>query len=180
MPRKFPTYTTGPGGVLNKPKDVIVGPGDPPPNFVTATTSLSEWIWYWASAKVYNDPKDPRQVPYWGGEKWGYQVAQQGGRQVMFGAVVDFIYYLPGQTIGIRIQTARFHEEAGPTKRMTDQAQRMYLSRWITIMDVYEQDYIADRTGEAACRLLVQTLGGRKRFRPSAIGTYRQVRALTI
>lgn len=178
--RRTPIYSRGPGNLLNKPKDLVIGPGDPPPGFVTATTSLSEWVWYWASSKVYNDPKDPRQPPYWGGEKWGYQIAQAGGRSVLFGAVVDFVYYLPGRTVGLRVQTARFHEEAGPEKRLTDAVQRMNLSRWMTVLDVYEQDFLADRTGQAACALLVKTLGGRKNFRPSAIGTYRQVRPASI
>jgi hypothetical protein len=166
--------------MLNKEATYLSGPGDAPAGFVQASTSYTEWMWYWASAKVYKDPDDPRMPPYWGGADWGYQLAQQGGRQQLMGAVVDFIYYMPAEVVGIRIQTARYHEEAGPRQHAFDTNQSERLSRFITVLDVYEQDFIADISGESACRLLVETLGGRKRIKPSAVGTYRRVRSRSI
>jgi len=176
----FPISTTGPYRILNQKVDYITGPGEPPPLFVTATTSTTEWIWYWASAKIYNDPRDPMQPPFFGGADWGYQIPSEGGRRNPLGAVVDFIYYNPGETVGIRIQTDRFHESAGPLQQAYDRNQKMQLSKWLTVRDVFEQDFIQDRTGEAACRLLVETLGGRKRIQPSRSGTYRRVQAGSI
>lgn len=175
QPRGFPLYTTGPQGITNKPPDYQYGPGDPPPGFVTATTSATEWVWYWASAKVYNDPKDPRRPPFFGGLDWGFQLGEGEGIRGP-ATIFDFIYYLPGEELGVRIQTDRYHESAGPAQKAIDRNIRQNLSRWMTIRDVYEQDFIGDPSGEAACRLVVQTLGGRDRINPSASGTYRRVR----
>ena len=164
------------------PERLSIGPGEPPPGFVTATTSASEWIAYWASSRVFHDPPDPRKPPYFGGLHWGYQKALDGGRREQGGAVIDYIYWLPGETIGVRLQTARFHDAAGPEKEALDRAQLLSLS-WIwgvTIKDLDEQEIIADRTGEAAIRRLVELLGGRERINPGVAGTYRAVRANSI
>jgi hypothetical protein len=177
--RPYSLYTLGPQGVGDAP-DFSIGPGEPPPGFVSATTSSTEWIWYWASAKVYNDPDDPRRQPYWGGQQWGYQIAGTGGRMANFGSVIDFIYYMPSATVGIRIQTKRYHEETTPSQKAYDIAQRNSLARFITIVDVYEQDFIADRTGEAACRRLVDALGGKRRMAPGKFGFSRRVRPYSI
>ena len=164
------------------PTRLSIGPGEPPPGFVTATTSASEWIAYWASAVVFHDPPDPRRPPDFGGRDWGYQKSLDGGRREQGGAVIDYIYWLPGETIGMRLQTARFHDAAGPEKEAMDRAQLVALSwQWgITIKDLDEQDIIADRTGEAAVRRLVELLGGRERINPGVAGTYRPVRANSI
>lgn len=173
-----PLYTLGPGGIGKKGQK-HVGPEDPPPGFVTATTSFPEWILYWASSKVFNDPPDPRQPPYFGGKSWGYQLGEgeQGGA---FGAVVDFVYYLPAQIVGVRLMGARYHEAGNPEQKLFDVLQRNNLARYIHVVDIYEQDFIADRTGAAACRRLVEALGGRRRISPAARGEFRKVRAYSI
>lgn len=177
MPRKqFSRGTTGPGGLLNTKRTYTVGPGEPPPGFVGATTSKTEWLIYWASAKVFNDPKDPRQPPYWGGQAWGYQIAANGGRRTPGGSVVDFVYYLPGEVVGLRVQTYRFHDVAGPGVRAYDRAQAASLARWMTIRDIYEQEFIGDRSGESACRRIVEVLGGKRRISPVSSGSVRRVR----
>ena len=177
--RPYSLYTLGPQGIGDSP-EYNIGPGEPPAGFVSATTSSTEWIWYWASAKVYNDPRDPRQAPYWGGSQWGYQIAGTGGRTAAFGSVVDFIYYMPSATVGIRIQTKRYHEETTAQQKAYDITQRNMLARYLTIVDVYEQDFIADRTGEAACRRLVEALGGKRRMSPGKFGFSRRVRPYSI
>ena len=171
--RGFNLSSTGPHGLLNKDVTYVFGPGEPPPNFVSPTTSPAAWVWYWASAKVYEDPEDPRLPPFRGGADWEFLA---GGRRNRLGAAADFIYYNPGETIGIRVQTDRFHESAGPVQQAFDKAQLMQLSKWMTMRNVYEQAFIGDRTGEAACRMLVRTLGGRKNIQPSRAGTYRRAR----
>ena len=186
MPRLggIPQTLKGPKGLrlTVQPERRSIGPGEPPPGFVIATTSASEWIAYWASAQVFNDPLDPRKPPYFGGRDWGYQKSLDGGRKQQGGAVIDYIYWLPGETVGVRLQTSRFHDAAGPVKEAMDRAQLVSLSwQWgITIKDLDEQDIIADRTGEAAVRRLVELLGGRERINPGVAGTYRQVRAQSI
>lgn len=177
-PKPFALYSLGPNRT-GAPSTKVIGPGEPPPGFVSATTSASEWVWYWASAKVYNDPPDPRQQPYFGGQDWGYQIGEDAKKSGI-GAVVDFVYYTPGDTIGVRIQTDRYHEATTPQQKAFDLAQRNALARWLTLQDVYEQDFIQDRTGEAACRLVVQTLGGRKNISPGRAGTRRRPRLYQI
>ena len=162
-----------------EPERLSIGPGLPPPGFVSATTSAPEWVVYWASAKIFHDPVDPRKPPFFGGRDWGYQKDLQGGRKTEGGAVIDYIYWLPGTTVGVRLQTARFHDAASPQKEASDRAQLVALS-WligVTIKDLDEQDIIADRTGEAAIRRLVELLGGRSQINPGVAGTYRVVRA---
>lgn len=148
------------------------GPGEPPPGFVSPTTSASEWVEYWALSKVFNDPRDPRVPPFFGGRDWGYQLDYQGGRHVPGGAVVDFVVYLPGEIVGIRLQTDRFHLTAGPVKNAYDDAQRQSLSRFMRIIDLYEGDVIRDTSGEGAVRLTVEALGGRERINPQRAGTF--------
>lgn len=175
--RRVPVTGTGPRdlGLQRKP-DRQTGPGEPPPGFVRATTSLSEWWVYWALAKFFDDPRDPRQPPFFGGRDWGYQIAAQGGRKEPGGAVVDFVVYLIGETVGIRLQTDRFHLAAGPEKQAYDEAQARNLSRQMTVKDLYEQDYIGDKSGESVVRIIADTIGGRGRVNPLRSGTYRSVR----
>ncbi len=158
-------------GLQRDPK-VQGGPGDPPPGFNGPTTSTHEWVWYWASRKLLDPETDPRQPPFFGGRGWDYQRPDhQFGILV---AVVDFTYFLPGQTIGVRIQTPFFHR--GVEKDAYDAAQERSISRFITVRDVYSQDFVGDKTGQAAVRLLVDTLGGRLRLNPMQTSSFIPVR----
>lgn len=169
---------TGPRALgLQRKPDRQTGPGEPPPGFVAATTSRSEWVSYWALAKAFNDPIDPRRPPFFGGRDWAYQIAIEGGRREPGGAIVDFIIYLSGEMLGIRLQSERFHIVAGPEKQAYDEAQARNLSRFMTVRDVYEQDIIGDRTGQAAVKVMIDAIGGRGRMNPIRGGTYRRVRA---
>lgn len=175
--RRDPVTSTGPR-VLQLQKDPTrqIGPGDPPPGFISATTSKSEWWAYWGLAKYFQDPRDPRVPPFFGGALWGYQIALQGGRREPGGAVVDFLVWLPGETIGIRLQTTRFHIMTGPEKQAYDEAQFSNLSRFLTVKDIYEEQFIGDASGEAICRIIADTVGGRARWSPIRSGTARSVR----
>jgi hypothetical protein len=177
--RTFTVFSTGPRllGLARDPK-LLSGPGEPPPGFVGPTTSRSEWILYWALAKVFNDPINPRLPPFHGGEDWSYQTSVEGGRRERGGAVVDFVIYLPGQKIGLRLQTERFHVFAGPGKQSYDAVQERNLSRYMTIKDLYEQDLgLDDRTGRTAVARVVDLLGGRRRIDPVTTQRARRVRA---
>ena len=147
---------------LNRPVERRGGPGAPPPGFVTATTSAEEWVGYWALAKAMQDPDSAhvRNPPFWGGLDWGYQI----GDRVIGSAVIDYIVYLPGETVGIRLVTEYFHGEAGPQKNAFDEAQLLSLSRSFTIKDWYSQDFIEDASGESAVQSIIELLGGRTRL----------------
>src|SRR5215203_853517 len=53
----------------------------PPPDFVTAHTSLTEWMCFYALYLLTGLPKDPFHRPYIGGlPLWTYQKEEAGGR----------------------------------------------------------------------------------------------------
>jgi hypothetical protein len=126
------------------------GPGEPPPGFVTPTTSATEWYVYWALAKIYEDPLDPRQGPFFGRKlKWGYQIGLDGGRSAG-GAVVDFLIdEVPsGKRLGIRVVTQYFHLGQGSGKIAQDETQKANLMKYIDVYDLYDTEVLDDRTGE--------------------------------
>lgn len=175
--RHAPVTKTGPEhlGLTRKPR-ILSGPGTPPDGFVRPGTSAHEWPWYWASKRVFDPDDDPRRPPFDGGRGWDYQRPEHQFLRLV--TRVDFIYFLPSGMIGVRIQTPFFHR--GPEKTAFDDAQARNLSRFMLVKDVYSQDFIQDRSGEAAVRLLVDTLGGRVRLDPMRTGTYYPARPLTL
>ena len=64
--RRHPMRFTGPRDLrLQSDPQVVGGPGEPPEGFVTAHTSRTEWVWFWASAKVLKDPREfPKDVEF--------------------------------------------------------------------------------------------------------------------
>jgi hypothetical protein len=180
--RRIPRENRGPKELRLwvEPERQSVGPGDPPGGFVTGTTSASEWPPYWALAKIFNDPPDPRQPPFQGGQVWGYQVSLDGGRSTRGGSVADYVVWLPSQPVVIRLVTERFHLATNALKKAADRRQAMNLERFARVADLYEQDIIADQTGEAVIRHIVELLGGRERINPATAGTFRRVRPNTI
>ncbi len=145
----------------NKQPLVTGGFGDPPAGFILASTSISEWMVYWALAKIYGQPKDPRQGPFIGFPGvWGYQVPAMGGRAVG-GAVVDFIVFdtASGIPIGIRIQTELWHLFTANRKQATDLLQRQRLSENMTVIDVYDYQYTGDKTGQQVIQVMKTAIG---------------------
>lgn len=117
---------------------------------------------YWAIGTAFEDP-DPDHIripPFFGGLDWGYQI---GDREIG-GGVVDFVVYLPGEILGIRLVTEYFHAGAGPAKESADLSQVLSLSRFMTVLDWYAQDFIEDSTGEAAVGSFIELIGGRSRM----------------
>lgn len=139
------------------------GPGKPPAGFVSATTSAEEWIPYWALGTVFQDPdrEHIRIPPFFGGLEWGYQI----GDRELGGAVVDYVVYLPGEIVGIRLVTD-FHigNLSNPTKEASDVTQVLSLGRWMTVKDLNSQDVIEDESGAAAVSTIIDLLGGRDRL----------------
>ena len=179
--RRIPRELRGPKELrLWVEPERVVGPGEPPPGFVIGTTSASEWPPYWALAKIFNDPIDPRKPPFHGGQNWGYQIGLEGGRSQRGGSVADYIVWLASETVVIRLATERFHIATSASKKLWDRTQAMSLERFARVEDLFEQDIIADRTGEATIRRLVELLGGRQRINPGSAGTFRRVRPNTI
>lgn len=150
--------------VLGLAGNVILtsGPGEPPANFVGATTSLSEWYLYWALMKLLG-PSEEGQ--------WGYQVSMMGGRSNPGGAVVDFVLFREREDVGIRVQTYRFHQNAPQQQQAhdSDQLGRLFRDDFIVI-DVYEGAYIDDPTGQAALQVMLEAINGQWRLDPLTSG----------
>jgi hypothetical protein len=111
---------------------------------------------------VFEDPdKDHVRIPpFFGGLEWGYQI----GDRELGGAVVDFIVYLPGEIVGIRLVTEFFHSAGGPTKEASDVGQVLSLGKWMTVKDLNSIDIIEDASGAAAVGSVIDLLGGRDRL----------------
>lgn len=176
--RRPPVRLTGPRHLALQSKPLPVGgPGEPPEGFVTAHTSRDEWIIYWALAKVLRDPPDPRQPPFIGGVLWEYQKTVDGGR-VVGGQVVDFVYLHPkGKTIGLRIQTERYHIMTDAAKQMSDFFLKSSQRAIDQIVDIYSQDYLGDPSGKAACVVVANALKGIQSYSPILSGGSQRVRA---
>lgn len=167
-----PARPTGPA-FIPKGETIIGGYGDPPPGFVTGQTSLTEWIFYWALAKVFKDPKDPRVPPYYGGRDWGYQIAELGGYVRAVGsAVIDFVVYQGATTLGIRIQTEHFHIFTASRKHAYDMLQAAQIEgKGITIVDVYDTELLGDPSGQKAVIAAKRAIGRIEKQNPVLAGT---------
>jgi hypothetical protein len=175
--RRPPVRQTGPRQLqLQKDPERIGGPGEPPEGFVTAHTSKTEWVAYWAFAKVEKDPRDPRKPPYTGGANWSYQKAIDGGR-VVGGQVVDFISHRPGQkTVGIRIQTEHWHIMQTAEVQMQDFFLKSHQRAVDEIIDVFDTDLLRDANGKSACAVIANAIKGIGRLSPIFAGDAQRLR----
>lgn len=154
-------------------EEVITGPGDPPPGFLTGQNSVTEWLAYWSLAKIFENPKDPRIPPFYGGfPDWGYQVAELGGYVRALGsAVVDFVVYQGATIIGIRIQTERFHVFASARQQAYDALQRANLeSNGMRVIDIYDDQLLGDPSGQKAVIAMKEAIGRIEKVNPILSG----------
>lgn len=137
------------------------GPGEPPEGFVGGTTSRSEWYLYWAFTKILGPE----------GLQWSYQQGLLGSRHVPGGAVVDYVVYQGSVALLVRLQTYRFHLSADADQQVHDIEQFIALSSPDAIViDVYEDQFLWDETGQAAIQLVVDILNRRIVQNPIATG----------
>lgn len=137
------------------------GPGPAPPGFVIGQTSESEWWIYWAFAKIFGQPQDPRIGPFYGAPGiWGYQV----GHRELGSAVIDFVVYPNKKSRNLRyafrIQTEYFHNYADSETQAYDLMQLWRLSAYNVVVDVYDFEFMYDLTGQAVIILLKRALNG--------------------
>lgn len=152
---------------------LIGGPGDPPPGFLTGQNSLTEWYVYFALAKIFDDPKEYRNPPFYGGRDWGYQIARLGGfTRALGSAVVDFVVYQGATVLGIRIQTERFHTYAGSRRHAYDIVQRGNLEgNGLSVVDVYDDQILGDPSGQKAVIAMKKAIGRLEKISPVTAGT---------
>lgn len=128
------------------------GPGEPPAGFVTGTTSLSEWYIYWALLKVKGRA---------GVNSWGFQVGIGGGRSTAGGAVADFVIWDQKPRLILRIQTERYHVATRNRNQVYDErSKRMMESLGYKVIDIWEQNFIKDKSGKAAIQKVRMALKG--------------------
>jgi hypothetical protein len=170
--RRPPAMPTGPKRLrLTSPEEVRGGPGNAPPGFLNSINSKSEWIVYWALAKIFGNPQDVRQGPFVGGPPdWSYQAAYDGGSRNVGGSVVDFIVYTAKVPVGIRLVTEYYHLFTNRRKQVQDEMQKLALEGAVDIVDVYDYDFLNDPTGEAAVRVVKLAIGRMERPNPLLTG----------
>lgn len=145
----------------------------PWPEFVGAHTSLTEQMIYRAIAKVTGDPPHPERPPYTGGVNWSYQDPLLGGRMSKGGQVCDFTIRWGTEEVCIRLQSEYWHVQAEMAKRIDELYEKSHGDR---IVDIFEQDFVGDCSGEAACRVVANALAGRETGDPGYRGTAQQTR----
>lgn len=176
----IPVFPRGPKYLdySNIPK--VGGPGDPPPGFISPSNSQIEWMAYWAFAKIFGSPKDPRKPPFVGSHGlWQYQ-KPYGTYGQPGSTTIDFIVYPSmhsrGRALAFRIVTEQYHLFVDPRKRAKDIIQRDRLSEQYQVKDVYEQYIIHDKTGQAAIKHFKFLLAGGEAPNPYAGGFAERIR----
>lgn len=157
------------------PRQVAGGPGAPPVGFNTAHNSDVEWIVYWALAKHYGDPREPRRPPFTGGREWDYQVDDSGGR-VAAGSVTDFVCHMGLATYALRVETERYHIFTSAEKIMSDLFIKTHVVAVDRVISLYDQHFIGDTTGRSALRVVGLALKGIELPNPIRFGTATRIR----
>ena len=141
----------------------VTGIGGPGPQPLDFPGSGAEWVWYWASAKYYKDPKDPRDGVYQGGEFWVFADPIGAGvtatRDPAEGTA-DF-EYLMEHTI-VKIEGFYWHYGQGGAQTARD----LYLISHLgaagdRVVRVNDGEYMFDETGSVAVALLADILANR-------------------
>lgn len=174
--RTPPVLPRGPK-LYRVPKSLgYMGPvSDPPPGFVQGTTSVTEWMVYFGMAKVTGVPTNYREPPFIGMPGvWQYQKAWDEGRRMAGGSVIDFMLHAgawSSQDVAFRIQTERFHLYADMEQQTHDALQFQRLASHMRVIDLYDNDFIFDPTGQAIVLLIKDSLAGSVYPNPINSGT---------
>lgn len=179
--RRPPVFPSGPRLYRQTKANVhLGGPGSPPPGFLTAQQTLSEWFIYWASKRVLDPEEDPRQPPFWGGKEWSYQsqqLGQMGAHAKALSTNIDFLYTLSWPPLAVRLQSFRYHVAATSFKQAYDDAQLIRELGAFDVIDIYEENFITDETGQAAIIQVKDFLGLIRHQDPRTAGTVHPERA---
>ncbi len=169
--RHPPIIPTGPRLFSRIQKAIHTGgPGEPPADFLSNTTSAPEWMIYWANMRVLDPDRDPRIPPFYGGRLWSYQKQAlprfEGAHGKALSTNIDFLYEVSYPAIAVRIQSYRYHLAVDAFKQAYDALQLARLSGQFMVVDLYEEDFIGDETGQAAIILVKEALSLIRRRNP--------------
>ena len=176
----IPTFPRGPRLYDYTALPKIGGPGQPPPGFISPSTSKTEWWLYWALSKIFGVPKDPRRGPFAGYPGvWTYQKPFEM-RNAPGSTIIDFVIESHARTAGVptalRLVTEQYHLFTTAKKQAKDIIQRNRLSSTYLVKDVFEQDFINDKTGSSCIVLLKRLLAGGASPDPSRGGNPMRIR----
>jgi hypothetical protein len=175
--RKPPSIPTG--GRMYKPlpraqQPIVQGPGDPPPGFIRASTSITEWYVWYALCKIFDPLVDPRTGPFEGRYPYfSYQTPFGGSGPG--GATIDFVVYAIGTgrlDTALRVVTEFWHIFTSNDKQASDAFQRDTIeSSGMTVIDLYDQDILGDPSGAKCIVTVKNALGMIERPDPILTGT---------
>jgi hypothetical protein len=146
----------------------------PWPTFVGAHTSLTEQMFYAALCMVMKVPGNWMAPPYDGRGYFTYQDPLLGGRMTKGGQVCDFLVPWGAEEVCMRLQSEYFHLAGDVPKRADELFEKTHSSA--RIVDVFEPDFVADCSLEAACRIAANALAGRESANPVNVGTMEPTR----
>jgi hypothetical protein len=136
-----------------------------PQLFATGSTSSHEGYAYWALLKIIG----PEAEPGSNGLTWFYQSKVSAGRDGDRLSIVDFLIEGTGNPmdLGIRIVTPWHHELQGAAVRAFDFEQVFrLLDQDIFVVDVRSVNYMNDRTGQDAIRVMNRAIQNRPDYNP--------------
>lgn len=174
--RTPPALPRGPR-IYQTPKDLgYKGPiTDPPEYFGGANVSNTEWIVYFGMAKVTGQPENYREPPFIGMPGiWSYQKAWDEGRRAPGGSVIDFVLHSGAwsdQDVAFRVVTEHWHMYADFEQQAHDALQLQRLSGFMRVIDLYDQDFLWDLSGQAIVVLIKDALAGSTYPNPINSGT---------
>jgi hypothetical protein len=138
-------------------------------NFVGAHTSLSEQMIYAALCLVLKVGGRWWEPPYDGRGAFAYQDPLLGGRMTKGGQVCDFLVPWGTEEICMRLQSEFFHLFAEVGKRADELFEKTHSTA--RIQDIFEPDFVADCSLQAACAVVANALAGREAPNPTTLGT---------
>lgn len=189
-PRRPPARPRGPAEFARLVGDQGGFPLEVPADFPGADlasgkgqVSLDEYWMYLAFAIAFNDPPRPLKPPYKGGMSWSYQVPVLLRNQIVpreaGGDIVDFVLYLAAAKWAVRLQSELHVFDVfggGAKQRARDLFSAGHIQGYEKIIDIYSQNFMWDRTGQAAIMTAKDCMRGEAQPNPVIFGTARRVR----
>jgi hypothetical protein len=147
-------------------KRTRLGVGPEPTSF---EGSLPEWVWYYVSARLHDDPLDPREPPFTGSRRGTWAFADpigttQAVREVGM-TTPDFIYVQAQGFVIVRIEGFYWHTAAAAAVQARDAYLASHAQNTATRVErVEDSEFMHDPSGGAAGRLLAEILAGGSRI----------------
>lgn len=159
---------------LGQVRKVKGGPGLPPPEFKSASTSTLEWYFYWGSFVVLpTGGADPRRPPFIGYPPlFDYQVPDDplDVRAAATG-VSDLVYHLGTGDLIVRVDSYYYHAATTPEQITRDRYLKLHGNAAdVHTVSAWDYTILGDPTGRAACAAIARALNGQEPISPVVSG----------